>query len=181
METDAGGLWWRHLQPRLRLCFKWCPGARGNHTFYSQSFGIKVLEVICILLDAATRIVLISITYQSHRAGSVLWIVRRSLGHYPSHISSRSGQDPTQIRTWDYHFLQKLRVKNSRALTHSAELPPSKMHTYLYRVIKKMDISSLMITVFDLDSCNLVLRTGSTQGIPIWSQKLRFLNMTVHI
>ena len=39
-------------------------------------------------LDAATRIVLISITYQSQRAGSVAWLVRRSLGHCPSHISS---------------------------------------------------------------------------------------------
>ena len=43
-----------------------------------------------------------------------------------------------------------------------------------------MAISSLVIAVFDLDSWNLAPKTGSTQEIRIWSQKLRFLNMTVH-
>ena len=41
-----------------------------------------------------------------------------------------------------------------------------------------MDISSLMIAVFDLDSWNLVPKTGLTQGIQFWNQKLRILKMT---
>ena len=44
---------------------------------------------------------------------------------------------------------------------------------------KTMDISSLMIAIFHLDSRNLAPRTGSTQGIWIWNKKLRFLKMTV--
>ena len=44
----------------------------------------------------------------------------------------------------------------------------------------KMAISSLMNAVFDLDSWNLVIKTKFTQGIRFCSQKLRFLNMTVH-
>ena len=50
--------------------------ASGNHTLYfqgcRQSLGIEVLEVICMLWTHATRIVLISITYQSHRASSIV-------------------------------------------------------------------------------------------------------------
>ena len=55
---------------------------------------------------------------------SIAQLVRRSLGHSPSHISSRPGQAPTRIRTRAYNFFQKLRVKNSSALDHSAKLPP---------------------------------------------------------
>ena len=50
--------------------------------------------------------------------------------------------------------------------------------TKSYRVINKIDISSLMIAVFDLDSWNSVTKTGLTQGIRIWNQKLQFLKIT---
>ena len=53
---------------------------------------------------------------------SIAQLVRRSLGHSPSHISSRPSQAPTRIRTRAYNFFQKLRVKNSSALDHSAKL-----------------------------------------------------------
>ena len=43
-----------------------------------------------------------------------------------------------------------------------------------------MDILSLVIAVLNRDSWNLAPRTGLTQGIRIWSRKLRFLKMTVH-
>ena len=42
-----------------------------------------------------------------------------------------------------------------------------------------MDISSVMIAVIDIDSWNLVPKTGTTQGIWIWNQKSRFFKMTV--
>ena len=64
-------------------------------------------------LDAAPRIELIHITYQS---GNIAWLVWRSLGLCPSHISSRPGQAPTRIRTRAYNFLRKLGVENSSGL-----------------------------------------------------------------
>ena len=48
-------------------------------------------------LEAATRIVLISITYKSHGASIISQLVRRSLGQCPSFFSSRPGQAPVRI------------------------------------------------------------------------------------
>ena len=55
--------------------------ASGNHTLYfqgcQQSLSNEFIRSNLPALDAAIRIVLISITYQSNRAGSITLLVRR--------------------------------------------------------------------------------------------------------
>ena len=73
METDAGrAVMKTPATSATTFVYSGAADASGNHTLYfqgcRQSLGIEVLEVICMLWTQLTRIVLISITYQSHRA-----------------------------------------------------------------------------------------------------------------
>ena len=123
------GLWWRHLLPRLRICFKvvlptpvatTLPISRAvdNHlaTKYSKwsAYPGRSLPVLYWYPSPISPTEPVSIAQ----------LVRRSVGHTPSHISSRPQQAPTRIRTRSYNFLEKVRVKNSTVLDHSAKLPP---------------------------------------------------------
>ena len=78
--------------------------ASDNPTFYfqgcRQSLGIKVVEVIRMLWTQITHIVLIFITYQSHRAGNIAPLVRRSLGQCPRHFSSQPAQARPGFQLW---------------------------------------------------------------------------------
>ena len=73
METDAGRAVMKiPATSATTFVYSCAADASGNSTLYfqgcQQSLGIEVLEVICMLWMQLTRIVLISITYQSHRA-----------------------------------------------------------------------------------------------------------------
>ena len=73
METDAGRVVMNTpATSSITFVYSGAADASGNHTLYfqgcQQSLGNEVLEVNCMPWTQLTRIVLISITYQSHRA-----------------------------------------------------------------------------------------------------------------
>ena len=72
METDAGRAVMKTPATKAKDLFKVVLPTPVATTLYfqgcRQSLGNEVLEVICMPWTQLTRIVLISITYQSHRA-----------------------------------------------------------------------------------------------------------------
>ena len=101
METDAGrAVMKTPATSATTFVLSGAAHTRGNQTLFPELSTItwqRGTRSDLHALDAATHIVLISITYQSHRAGSIVWLVRSSLGHCLSLISSRPDQAPTQI------------------------------------------------------------------------------------
>ena len=73
IETDAGrAVMKTPATSATTFVYRDAADASGNHTLYfqgcRQSLGNEVLEGICMPWTQLTRIVLIPITYQSHRA-----------------------------------------------------------------------------------------------------------------
>ena len=84
------------------------------------------------------------------------------------HIAREKGSEVSPLRWYDY----LLAVSTLRAWFS----PRGKKH----RVIQKMHILSLVITISNRYLLNWARRTGLTRGIRIWSQILQFLKMTVN-
>ena len=125
METDAG----RIDEDTCNQGFVWsvATDASGNHTI-SRAVDNHLAMKYSKWSACPGRSLPVLYWYPSPisptEQKSIAQLVRRSLGHSPSHISSRPSQAPTRIRTRAYNFFQKLRVKNSSALDHSPKLPP---------------------------------------------------------
>ena len=120
-------LWWRPLKPWLLPLFtKVLPTPVATTLSISRAVDNHLATKYSKWSACPGRSLPVLYWYPSPNSPtqpvSIAQLVRRSLGLSPSHISSRPGQAPTQIRTRAYNFLQKLRVKNSSALDHSAKL-----------------------------------------------------------
>ena len=127
METD-GVRNQRNLLARLVIFHSGAIGASDSHTHFSRQaktptthsvpYGMRILGApLRTNSDLHHKII--------DQRAERFKLVKRSVGHRPSRISSRPGQASTWIRNGDSNFLEKLRVNISSALNHSAKLPPS--------------------------------------------------------
>ena len=114
------------------LCLKWyCRRQWQPHSRFpglSTTTWKRVTRSDLYALDTATRIVLISITHQSHRADCIAKLVKRSLGQCHSHFSSQA-----PIGTWTLVRIFILNMRKYHA-NHSGKLHEHENHLLLHRV-----------------------------------------------
>ena len=72
-----------------------------------------------------------------YRAKRVAQLVRKSLGHCPTHISSWPGQAPFRICNSRLQLLIQVEGKNRSALYHSAKPPPYNYSRIEFKTLRK--------------------------------------------